>query len=138
MILSCVFGSVVVIWNVQNKGYEKSPFWSVFRVRSSSVMKTVELPRSMTPTTGSCRKDTGKSPYPSGKHRKSLEHGSSTPTGNFSDFSGGFLPASFAFWQEPGGKHWKNPEKFRPEYCFHKITGITRNRPFPDRTVWPG
>jgi hypothetical protein len=25
----------------------------------------------------------------------------------------------------------KNPKNFRPEYCFHKITGITRNRPFP-------
>jgi hypothetical protein len=29
----------------------------------------------------------------------------------------------------------KNPKNFRPEYCFHKITGITRNRPFPGRTV---
>ncbi len=27
---------------------------------------------------------------------------------------------------------------FRPEYCFHKITGITRNRQFPDRVVRPG
>jgi hypothetical protein len=22
----------------------------------------------------------------------------------------------------------KNPKNFRPEYCFHKITGITQNR----------
>jgi hypothetical protein len=27
---------------------------------------------------------------------------------------------------------------FRPEYCFHKMTGITRNRPFPGGTVRPG
>ncbi len=32
----------------------------------------------------------------------------------------------------------KNPKIFRPEYCFHKITGITRNRQFPDRVVRPG
>jgi len=32
----------------------------------------------------------------------------------------------------------KNPKNFRPEYCFHEITGITRNRPFPGRTVRPG
>jgi hypothetical protein len=31
----------------------------------------------------------------------------------------------------------KNPKKFRPEYCFHKNTGITRNRPFPGRTLRP-
>jgi hypothetical protein len=32
----------------------------------------------------------------------------------------------------------KNPKNFRPEYCFHKITGITRNRQFPDRVARPG
>ncbi len=32
----------------------------------------------------------------------------------------------------------KNPKIFRPEYCFHKITGITRNRQFPDRVIRPG
>ncbi len=32
----------------------------------------------------------------------------------------------------------ENPKSFRPEYCFHKITGIIRNRPFPGRTVRPG
>ena len=32
----------------------------------------------------------------------------------------------------------KNSENFQPEYCFHKITGITRNRAFPDRTGRPG
>jgi hypothetical protein len=37
----------------------------------------------MIPATGSCRKDAGKSPYPAGKHRKSLEHGSSIPAGKF-------------------------------------------------------
>jgi len=29
----------------------------------------------------------------------------------------------------------KNPKNFRPEYSFHKITVITRNRPFSGRTV---
>ncbi len=37
--------------------------------------------------------------------------------------SGGLMPASGAF---------------RPKYCFQKITGIARNRPFPDRAVRPG
>jgi hypothetical protein len=32
----------------------------------------------------------------------------------------------------------KNPKIFRSEYCFHKITGITRNWQFPDRVVRPG
>jgi hypothetical protein len=32
----------------------------------------------------------------------------------------------------------KNPKIFRSEYCFHKITGITRNRQFPDWVVRPG
>ncbi len=37
--------------------------------------------------------------------------------------------------QENTGNHRKNPENFRLEYCFHKIT---RNRLFPGRTVRPG
>jgi hypothetical protein len=32
----------------------------------------------------------------------------------------------------------KNPNNFQPEYCFHKITGITRNWPFLGQTVRPG
>jgi hypothetical protein len=32
----------------------------------------------------------------------------------------------------------KNLANFQPKYCSHKITGITRNRPFPGRTVRPG
>ncbi len=32
----------------------------------------------------------------------------------------------------------KNLINFWPEYCFHKITGITLNRPSPGRTVRPG
>jgi hypothetical protein len=53
-------------------------------------------------------------------------------------FSGGFLSTSCAFRQEPAGNIGKNPENFRPEYCFHKITGITGNRQFPGRFVRPG
>jgi hypothetical protein len=40
-------------------------------------------------------------------------------------FSVGFLSTSCAFRQERAGNHRK---KFWPEYCFHKITGITRDR----------
>ncbi len=29
-------------------------------------------------------------------------------------------------------------DRNRPEYCFHKTTGITRNRQFPGRVVRPG
>ncbi len=39
---------------------------------------------------------------------------------------------------ELAGNHKKNPKIFRPEYRFHKITGITRNRQFPGRVVRPG
>ncbi len=61
---------------------------------------------------GSCRKDAGKSPDPAGKHRKSLEHGSSIPTGNCPDFSGGFLSTFCAFRQEPARNHRKKFENF--------------------------
>jgi hypothetical protein len=50
-------------------------------------------------------------------------------------FSGEFLSTSCAFRPEIIGE---NPKNFRPEYCFHKITGITRNRQFPDWVVRPG
>ncbi len=40
---------------------------------------------------GSCRKDAGKSPDPAGKHRKSLEHGSSILTQIVRIFSSRFL-----------------------------------------------
>ncbi len=53
-------------------------------------------------------------------------------------FTSGFLPTSRTFQQEPAGNHGKRSENFRSEYCFHKITGITRNRPFPGRTVRSG
>jgi hypothetical protein len=52
-------------------------------------------------------------------------------------FSGGFLPTSRTFQQELAGNYEKNPKNLRPEYCFHKITGITRNREFPGRVVRP-
>jgi hypothetical protein len=32
----------------------------------------------------------------------------------------------------------KNAKIFRPGYCFHKITGITWNRQFPEQVVRPG
>ncbi len=93
----------------------------------------------MIPGTGSCRKDAEKSPDPSGKYRKSLKHGSSIPAGDCPDFFR-WIPANFLCF--PTGIGWKalkkNPKNLRPEYCFHKITGTTRNRPFPGRTVRPG
>ncbi len=30
----------------------------------------------------------------------------------------------------------KNQKNFRPEYCFHKITGITRNSSLPGCSTW--
>ena len=55
-----------------------------------------------------------------GIHRKSPEHGSRTSTGKFSEFfpviSVRSLPESAGKWSECIGK---NPEIFRPEYCFH-------------------
>ncbi len=55
-------------------------------------------------------------PVPAGKRRKSLEHGSSIPFGFFPIISGRFLPEITGSWQESTGK---NPDDFRPEYCFH-------------------
>jgi hypothetical protein len=89
----------------------------------------------MIPATGLCRKDAGKSPDPARKHRKSLEHGSSIPTGNCLDFFRWIPVLSSTNWLEIIEK---NPKNSRPEYCFHKITGITRNRQFSDRVVRPG
>ncbi len=107
----------------------------------------------------------GKSPYPAGKHRKSLEHGSSIPAGKFSVFlpvDSCQLPVlSGRNWAENigknpkifrpeycqlsvlSGRNWvenigKNPKILRPEYCFQNITGITRNRPFSGQTLRPG
>jgi hypothetical protein len=40
--------------------------------------------------------------YPAGKHRKSLEHGSSIPTGNFSDFFQ-WIPTNFLCFPEGTG-----------------------------------
>ncbi len=78
---------------------------------------------------GSCRKDAGKSPHPSGKHRESLEHGSSIPARNFSDF----FPVDPCQVLVLSGRNQaesigKNSKIFPPEYCVHKITGIGRFR----------
>jgi hypothetical protein len=59
-------------------------------------------------------------PVPVGKHRKSLERGSSIFTGKFSDFFRWFPTSSCRKVQEID---WnlpeKNPKNFRSEYCFH-------------------
>ncbi len=46
-------------------------------------------------------------------------------------FSAGFLSTRGTLQREPAGNHEKIIRKsFRPEYCFHEITEITRNRRF--------
>ncbi len=55
----------------------------------------------------------------------------------------GFCPADSCQLSVLSGRNraksiGKNPKIFRPEYCFHKITGITGNQPFSSRTVRPG
>ncbi len=50
----------------------------------------------------------------------------------------GKMRESHRIMQERTGNRWKMETVFRPEYCFHKITAIFRNRPFPGRTVRPG
>jgi hypothetical protein len=52
--------------------------------------------------------------------------------------SRGVLQESHRILQEIAGTGRKSSENLRPEYCFHKISGITRNRPFPGQTVRPG
>ncbi len=105
----------------------------------SFFISCVNSTRSVIPATGSCRKDARKSTCPSGKHRKLLEHGSSIPVGNFSDFFPVYSYQLPVLSDRNRPKIiGKDPKNVRPEYCFHKITGITRNRPFPGRTVRPG
>jgi len=59
-------------------------------------------------------------PVPAGKHRKSLEHGSSIPTGKFSDFFRWFPTGSCRKAHEiDWNLSEKNPTNFRSEYCFH-------------------
>jgi hypothetical protein len=50
-------------------------------------------------------------------------------------FSGGFLPTSCAFRQEPGGKHWKKSENFPAGILLPQNHRIYPNRPFPGRTI---
>jgi hypothetical protein len=74
---------------------------------------------------------------------------SKTPeiTGTCKQYSGRTLPGFYPVNSYPlpvlSGRHQpeiigKNPKNFGPEHCFHKITGITRNRPFLDHTVRSG
>src|ERR1700737_3053409 len=74
------------------------------------------------PTTGSCMKDAGKPPYPAGKHRKSLEHGSSIPAGNCSDFFR-WIPGNFLCF--PAGTGRKSSEKIRK--IFGRNTASTKS-----------
>jgi hypothetical protein len=53
-------------------------------------------------------------------------------------FSGGFLPASFAFRQEQVENHQKKIRKISARNTASKINGITWNRLFPSRAVRPG
>jgi hypothetical protein len=64
----------------------------------------------MIPGTGSRWIDSRKSPDPAGKHRKSLEHGSSIPTGNCPDFFR-WIPVNFLRF--PAGTGRKSSEKIR-------------------------
>ncbi len=68
------------------------------------------MSRSMIPATESCRKDAGKSPYLSGKHRRSLEYESRTPSVSWSDFSR-WIPTNFLCF--PAGTGLKALEKIR-------------------------
>jgi hypothetical protein len=84
--------------------------------------------KSMIPVSGNNRispesagKRRGKSFYPAEKHRKSLEDGSSIPTGKFSDFFGDSRPISCCFRQELVVNHRRKSENFRPEYYFHAV-----------------
>jgi hypothetical protein len=75
---------------------------------------------------------------PAGKHRKSLEHGSSIAAGNCS----GFFPVDSYELPVFSGRNRsviivKNLKNFRQEYCFHKINEIAWNQLFPGRFVRP-
>ncbi len=63
-----------------------------------------------------------------GKHRKAVEYGNSILAG-FVPVDSSQLPVLFN--RNRSEIIGENSEDFRPEYCFHKITGIARNRPFP-------
>jgi hypothetical protein len=55
-----------------------------------------------------------------------------------SGFSGGFLSTSCAFQQEPARNHRKKSENFPAAMLLPQITGIARNRQFPDQVFRPG
>ncbi len=73
--------------------------------------KNTQSPRSIIPATGSRRKNAGKSPDPSGKHGKYLEHGSSISVWIFPMISGRILSESTGNCRNPPGNS-------RPECCF--------------------
>jgi len=99
------------------------------------------LPSSMIPATESreilqkrCAKVTG-------SFKKTLEIAGTWPQYSdriLSGFFGGFLSTSCAFWQEPARNHRKKSENFPAAMLLPQITGIGRNRQFPDQVVRPG
>ena len=129
--------TIKIFWILNNSNHQH------LILQSTSINSiTNSIPgRSFRPpdTAGTCRKNAGKRPYPAGKHRKSAEHGSSIPAGNFSDF---FPMFSGRFLLERTGIRWNLPEKspknFRPEYCYQVplISGVFLRE--PARTLRPG
>ena len=108
----------------------------------ASVLSNVRLfTRSKVPVTRSRRnlqERDGKTLDPAGIRRKSSEHGSSIPVGKFLDFFR-CIPITFLCfpatnWSEITGK---NPEIFRPEYCFHVPVTSGVFLPEPSRIFWP-
>ncbi len=114
-----------------------------FVSNTSQIFKPVsKLPRSMILATGSRRILQERCGKITVSYRKAPKI-----AGTWKQYSGrkifGFFPVDSYQLLVLSGRNRpeiieKNPKNFTPEYCFHKITGITRNRPFPGRTVRPG
>ncbi len=84
---------------------------------------------------GSCRKDVGKSPDPSGKHGKYLEHGSSIPARNFPIISGRILPETTGICRNPPKKTRKIPTR---NTASNFLVFSVASRPFPAVRRSPG
>ncbi len=97
--------------------------------------KNTQSPRSIIPATGSRRKNAGKSPDPSGKHGKYLEHGSSISVWIFPMISGRILSENTGSCRNPQEKIREIPDR---NTASNFLIFSVENRPFPAVRHSPG
>ncbi len=124
---TCLFIEKLSTVYTKKRNRKKNITWETLsRTKGNSV------PRAIVPATGSRRKYAGKSPDPSGKRGKYLEHESSIPAWNFRDFFRWFPDGSCRKAQEFVGIHGKKSEKILDRNtASNYLVFSVASRPFP-------